>query len=163
MANLTQAQKSAIKTAILTEPALAEAVAIRDDNTITAYCNTARSPTQKIWKPVYTADDLFQATDINIYIARSVAERQAYDLLVTMDNLDPTRSSIRSGIVNIFSGTAQLVVAQRATILNDMTRPASWVEFKLGGVNATTDTVSAWVANWTGELSAFDVSSLLNG
>lgn len=163
MANLTEAQKATIKTAILTEPALAEAVAIRDDNTITAYCNAARSPAQKIWKSAYTADDLFQVTDINIYIARSVAERQAYDLLITMDNLDPTRSSIRSGIVNIFSGTAQLVVAQRAAILNDMTRSASWAEYQLGGVNSTTDSVTAWVANWTGELSAFDVSSLLNG
>lgn len=163
MANLTEAQRAAIKTAILTEPALAEAVAIRDDNTITAYCNAARSPAQKIWKPVYTADDLFQATDINIYIARSVAERQAYDLLITMDNLDPTRSSIRSGIVNIFSGMAQAVVNQRSTILNDMTRNASWAEYKLGGVNSTTDSVTAWIANWTGELSAFDVSSLLNG
>ena len=163
MANLTEAQRATIKTAILTEPALAEAVAIRDDNTITAYCNAARSPTQKIWKSAYTADDLFQATDINIYIARSVAERQAYDLLITMDNLDPTRSSIRSGIVNIFSGTAQAVVNQRAAILNNMTRSASWAEYQLGGVNSTTDSVTAWVANWTGELSAFDVSSLLNG
>lgn len=163
MALLTDGQKATIKTAILTEPALAEAVAIRDDNTITAYCNAIRSPNQKIWKPVYTADDLFQATDINIYIARSVAERQAYDLLVTMDNLDPTRSSIRSGIVNIFSGIGTAPVAQRAAILNDMTRPATWVEFKLGGVNSTTDTVTAWIANWTGTLSAFDVSSLLNG
>jgi len=163
MALLTDGQKATIKTAILTEPALAEAVALRDDNTITAYCNATRSPNQKIWKPVYTADDLFQATDINIYIARSVAERQAYDLLVTMDNLDPTRSSIRSGIVNIFSGAAQLVVAQREAILNDMARSASWTEYILGGVNQTTGSVTAWVANWTGELSAFDVSSLLNG
>ena len=44
MAILTDAQKSAIKTAILSEPALAQAVAIRDDNTITNYCNSAYIP-----------------------------------------------------------------------------------------------------------------------
>ena len=156
--HLTPAQETTLRTAILAEPALAQAVAIRNDPAIADYCNTAT--TQKAWKTSYSDNDLFDVTDINVYIARSVPERQAYDLLITIGDIDPSKASIRSGIVNIFSGAGG--AAQRAAILNDMTRFATWAEQKLGGVNATTDTVTAWRLNYSGPITASHVSTILN-
>ncbi len=159
--SLTNGQKNTLRTAIQNEAALASALAVRDDTTIANYCNAAASPVQKLWKPTYLADDLFQATVLTEYIARSAAERQAYDLLVTIGTMDPTKNKLRSGIADIFSGASNST--SRAAILNDMTRNATWCEQKLGGTNATTDTVTAWKANWTGVLSPFEISTLLNG
>lgn len=158
---LTNGQKNTLRTAIQTEPALAAAYAIRDDQTIAAYCNATASPVQKVWRTTYSADDLFQATALTEYIARSAAERQAYDLLVAIGTMDPTKGKLRSGIVDIFSGSTNST--SRAAILNDMTRNATWCEQKLGGTNATTDVVTAWRSNWTGTLSPFEISTLLNG
>lgn len=156
--HLTTAQQNTLRTAILAEPALAQAVAIRNDPAIADYCNTATA--QKAWKTSYGAMDLFNATDINVYIARSVAERQAFDLLIQVGTVDPSTTSIRTGVVNIFSGAGGST--QRAAILNDMTRFATWAEQKLGGTNATTDTVTAWKLNYSGSITVSHVSSILN-
>jgi hypothetical protein len=158
--SLTREQRATLKAAILAEPALAEPLSTRNDQAIAEFCNTPT--TQRVWKSSYTDNDLFGATDINVYIARSIPERQAYDLLITMGEIDPRIPTIRSGIVNIFSGTGQLPRDQRATILNDMTRFATWAEQMFGGTNATTDVVTAWIAKWQGTLSTNDVSDLLN-
>ena len=160
--SLSTQQKNTLKAAILAEPALAQAVSIRNDSAIADFCNSAATPTQKAWKTTYTATDLFSATDLNVYIARSVAERQAYDLLITIGAVDPSSVSIRSGIANIFSGAAAAVVTQRAAILNDMTRSATWAEKVLGGTNATTDTVTAWRLNFSGAITPMHISELLN-
>lgn len=158
--HLTSSQESTLRAAILAEPALAQAVAIRNDSAIAEYCNAAAVPTQKAWKTSYPSIDLFAATDINVYIARSVAERQAFDLLVNRGTVDPTVASLRSGIVNIFSGAGG--AAQRAAILTDMTRSATWAEQKFGGTNQTTDTVTAWKLNFSGPITAGHVSAILN-
>jgi hypothetical protein len=158
--SLTTQQRATLKAAILAEPALAEPLSIRNDQVISEYCNAPTA--QRAWRSSYTDNDLFSATDINLYIARSVAERQAYDLLITIGEFDPRIATIRSGIVNIFSGTAQNIRDQRATVLNSMTRMATWAEQLFGGTNATTDTVAAWLLNWEGTLSPNDISGLLN-
>lgn len=160
---MTNGQKNTLRTAILAEPALATAVSIRDDMAIANYCNAAATPTQKAWKEIYSAADLFSATVLTEYIARSAAERQGYDLLISMAGnmgIDPSRAKIRNAIADIFSGASNST--SRAAILNNMTQDATWAEVKIGGTNATTDTVTAWRRNWTGILTVSDISALLN-
>lgn len=158
---LTPAQKATLRTAIQNEPALASALAARDDQTITAYCNAPASPVQKVWRTSYSDKDLFQSTVLTEYINRSTAERQAYDLIITMGTMDPSRNRLRAAIADIFSGATNST--SRGLIQTDMTRDATWCEQRLGGTDATTATITAWRANWTGVLSPFEISTLLNG
>lgn len=158
--SLTPAQEATIRTAILAEPALASALAVRDDQTIAAYCNADASPVQKAWRNVYPSADLFQTAVLTEYIARSAAERQAFDLLMSVGVVDASRGKIRNAIADIFSGGTNST--SRGLILNDMTRNATWCEQKLGGTNATTDTVSAWRLNYSGTLTPSQISSILN-
>lgn len=155
---LTPAQETTLRAAILAEPALAAPLSIRNDPAIADYCNAAT--TQLAWRTVYSSDDLFQSTVLVEYIARSAAERQAYDLLVSIGMMDPSRARLRNAIADIFSGSTNST--SRGLILNDMTRFATWAERLFGGTNATTDTVTAWRLNWSGTISPSTVSSILN-
>jgi hypothetical protein len=163
---LTNAQKANLKTAILAEAPLASAVAARRDADIAAYCNAPVVPAQIGWKVANTPRDIFEATNLNEYIARSVAERNAYDLILRIAGesdgvaIDATRGAIRSAIVNIFSGATNS--NSRAAILTAMTEPVTWCQSKLGGPSATTDTVTAVRRSWAGTLSVNQVSDLLN-
>ena len=158
--SLTPAQKVTLKAAILAEAPLAAAVAIRDDTAISVYCNTAANPAQKAWREAVPARDIFDATVLTEYIARSAAERQGYDLMLSMQTVDASRARIRSAVVDIFSGATNST--SRALVLNAMTENATWCEQKLGGTNATTDGISAWRRNWTGVLRPDEISNLLN-
>lgn len=158
--SLTVQQKSTLRTAIFAEPALAAALAVRDDQTIAAYCNAGASPTQKAWRKAVPAKDMFDATVVVEYIARSAAERQGYDLLMTMAPVDASRAKIRNAVADIFSGATNST--SRVAVLTAMTENASWCEVKLGGANATTDTVTAWKRNWTGDVQPAQISDLLN-
>lgn len=157
---LTNGQKSTLKAAILAEPALAESVSNRIDSAIATYCNAAANPVQKAWRESMSAKEVFDATALTEYIARSAAERQGYDLLLTMSPVDASKAKVRAAVVDIFSGASNST--SRGAILNAMTESATWCEVKLGGTNATTDTVIAWRRNWTGVLTPDDISNLLN-
>lgn len=159
-ADLTKNQANTLRAAILAEPALAAAVAIRDDNAIAVFCNAAASPAQKAWREAVPARDVFDATVLTEYIARSAAERQGYDLLLTMAPVDASRAKVRAAIVDIFSGAQNST--SRAAILSGMTENATWCEKVVGGTNATTDGVTAWKRNWAGTLSVNQISELLN-
>ncbi len=159
-ADLTNGQRNTLRAAILAEPALAVVVSIRDDSAIATFCNAAASPAQKAWREAVPARDVFDATVLTEYIARSAAERQGYDLLLTMSPVDSSKAKIRSVVVDIFSGAQNST--SRAAILNALTENATWCEQKLGGSNATTDGITAWKRNWTGTLGPNDISNLLN-
>lgn len=158
---LSNSQKNALRTAILAEAALSALVQARNDPAIANYCNADANPVQKVWKDSMSSSALFDATSLNDYIGRSAAERQAYDLLMSVGTVDPTRASIRNGVVNIFSGPTNS--GSRGTILTAMTRNASWLEQKLGGTPQTADTVTAWKAVAYGPISVSEISDLLNG
>jgi hypothetical protein len=157
---LTRSQATTLRAAILAEPALAAALAIRNDTAIANYCNAAASPVQKAWKTVYTGIELFEAATITDYMARSDVERQAFDLLESVGVMDPSRNKIRNAIAEIFSGSTNS--NSRTNILNDMTRNATWAEVRLGGTEATTSDVTAWRLNWDGVLTPIEISTLLN-
>lgn len=161
MAEMTKSQKATLRAAILAEPALADELAVRDDAAITAYCNAPALPAQKVWKDKYTSRELFEATALTDYIARSAAERQAFDLLISVGVVSPEKNKIRAAVADIFSGATNN--GSRAAILTDMTRDATWTEKLLGGSDATTSAITAWKANWLGTLSPYEVSTLLNG
>jgi hypothetical protein len=159
-AEMNNQQKNTLRAAILSEPALAANVLIRDDTAIANYCNAIASPVQKVWKTTYTGLELFEAVNISDYIGRSVAERQAFDLMESVGVMDPSRAKVRSAIADIFSGATNS--GSRSVILNDMTRNATWAEQKLGGTEVGTSGVTAWRLNWDGILTASEISALLN-
>lgn len=159
-AEMNNQQKNTLRAAILAEPALAASVAVRDDVTIANYCNAKASPVQKVWKTSYSGQEMFEAAAMTDYIARSAPERQAFDLMVAVGSMDPSKVKIRSAIADIFSGASNN--GSRAAILNDMTRDATWAEQKLGGADVSTSGVVAWKLSWDGLLTAFEISALLN-
>lgn len=158
---LTTAQGATLKAAILAEPELAQLLSIRNDQAIAEYCNAAASPVQKAWKTTYTGKELFETTVLTEYIARNAAERQAFDLMVNVGTMDPSKVKIRATIADIFSGASNST--SRGIILGDMTRNATWAEQKLGGSDATTSGVTAWKLRWSGDVTPFEISTLLNG
>lgn len=159
-AEMNTQQKNTLRAAILAEPALAAALAVRDDNTIANYCNAAASPVQKVWTTSYTGKELFEATLLTEYTVRTAGERQALDLMISMGTVDPSKAKIRAAIADIFSGATNST--SRAAILTDMTRNATWAEQKLGGSDVATSGVTAWKLNWGGAVTPFEISTLLN-
>jgi hypothetical protein len=159
-AEMNNQQKNTLRAAILAEPALAAPLAIRNDTAIAEYCNATASPQQKAWKTSYTGIELFEAAALTDYIARSAAERQAFDLMVQVGVMDASKAKIRAAIADIFSGSANN--GSRSAILNDMTRNATWAEVRLGGTEQSTSGVAAWRLNWDGIITPFEISTLLN-
>lgn len=165
---LSASQRATIRTALLAEPALQQYIAVRNDDPVAAYCNAPVSPAKIGWRTAISFADLFEAMDINIYIARSVAERQAFDLLLNAARDNPgsvsaARLNVRTGVVNIFSGTATTVVAARRAILTAMTEPVTWCQDKLGTTLSATDTINGHVRTWAGTLTSDQISTILNG
>lgn len=165
---LSSAQRATLRAAFFAEPALQEALAVRSDDPVTAYCNTPVTPAKLGWKTSIQFADLFEATDLNVYIARSVAERDAYNMLLNAARDNPAavsaaRANVRSGILNIFSGTASAVVTARRAILAALTEPVTWCQEKLGTALAATDTINGHVRVLSRDLTGDEVSIILNG
>lgn len=156
---LTNSQNNTLKADILANSAVAAYVASGQDNAIKDWYNT--DSTTLAWKNAFSADDLFDNTQLTEYIARSNAERQAYDMLLSRGRFNPEKASIRRGINDIFSGPTNST--SRGAILTAMTEFATRAEVLFGGNNATTDTVTALKRNWSGKLTDSDIARALRG
>lgn len=119
MAEMTKAQKTTLRAAILAEPALADELAVRDDAAITAYCNATATPAQKVWKDTYTSREMFEAAALTDYIARSAAERQAFDLLMAVGMVDPSKNKIRAAAADDIGANSLLLAAMIALLEDD--------------------------------------------
>lgn len=166
--DLTTTQRTTLRTALFAEPSLQQYLTVRNDDPVAAFCNAPVTPAKVGWKVSNSFGDLFEATDINVYIGRSVAERDALNMLLNAarDNpayVDATRVGIRTGVTNIFSGTAAAVVATRRAMLTAMTEPVTWCQNVLGTTAATTDTIAGHIRAWAGTLTPSEMSTLLNG
>lgn len=156
---LTKTKLAILKADILVNPAVAAYVTSGQDNAIKDWYNA--DSTTLAWKTSFSADDLFDNTLVTEYIARSGAERQAYDMLLSRGAFNPEKVSIRRGISDIFSGISNST--SRGTILTAMTEFATRAEVLFGGNSATTDTVTALKRNWSGKLTDSDIAVALRG
>lgn len=157
MPNLSNAQLTALKNNILANPNVSAWVAGGVDNSVKDWYN--QNTVTMAWKSSFSSDDLLDAVKFPEYLARSNAERQAFDLLVTKGSFNPEKASYRKAIADIFSGATNST--SRVAILTAMTEPATNAEVLFGGNNVTTDTVTALKRNWTGKITDSDVAKAL--
>lgn len=159
---MTPAQLQTLRVAVLADPAGAAAIAAGDTFAMQAFLNAKASPTVKAWRTTYSGDALYEAHKPVEYIARSAAERAAFDLMVAR-TVAPTKAAIRKGVEDIFSGGANST--SRAAILNDMLESATRAEVFIGGpTNVTaTDAISGLKRDWTGLVSVDEARAIVQG
>lgn len=151
---LTNAQRTTLRTAIAAEPTLAAAYAARDDQTIADWCNAASST--DAW--MYAADSrtLFEAGDVTKYDGLTAGKRAAWDRVERNAPIDFGRNKMRTAVVDIWGATDAVAVLQA------LREKATNCQSKIGGTSKTTQTVTAIDRAWSGVLGRDQISDLLN-
>lgn len=154
---LTTAQLATLKADILVN---FPSVANNDDGhfAIAAAYNLLASPAWTVWKTSLETKAVFDALEWTAFIARSTGERDAFGLMMRDGVIDPSRSNIRQGINDIFSGPGG--ATQRASLVALAKRFAARAE-KLFSTGTGTDAVPATMT-FEGNLSYSDVSAARN-
>jgi hypothetical protein len=102
------------------------------------------------------------------YIARSVAERNAFDLMAGSDRIhDFTVAAKRNGVADIFSGSTNS--SSRTAIFNVAQEYATNAQLALGGTTVSvggnanmSETVSAFKRNFSGQVTQEEANKLVN-
>lgn len=163
--SLTIPQRQTLKAAMLLVPSMAAAIAAGDTYSMLQWCNA--NSTVFSWRNNVAGAEVYAAHKPKEYLARSAAERQCFDLMVLQNSeLSFTVAKIRNAISDIFSGTTNQT--SRTTIFAVAQEFATNAESKLGGANASvggtsdmTETITAFVRNWIGEVEQDDVNWML--
>jgi hypothetical protein len=162
---MTPQQLSTLKSAIIADPVAGPIRLSGDTYSLIAWCNGAS--TTSAWRTEVSGDEIYNAHKPVEYIARSVAERQAFDLMVCNGRMhDFTVAAKRNGVADIFSGTTNN--SSRALIFSAAQEFASNAQLVLGGVNVSvggnanmSETVTAYKRNWTGKVTQDDANRLV--
>lgn len=159
---LTTTQLQTLRTAALADPTAAAIITAGDTFSMQAWLNAKQTPTVKAWKTRYSGDDLYNAHKPVEYIARSAAERSAFDLMIAR-TVDPSKNVIRKGIEDIFSGVFNST--SRAAILNDMQENATRAEAFIGGATqvTATDSISGLNRDFVGLVSTDGARAVMQG
>lgn len=159
---LTTTQLQTLRTAALANPTAAAIITAGNTFEMQTWLNGKQTPTVKAWKTRYSGDDLYNAHKPVEYIARSAAERSAFDLMIARI-VDPSRNIIRKGIEDIFSGAQNST--SRASILNDMQENATRAEVIIGGTTQATavDAISGLNRGFVGLVSVDEARSVVQG
>ncbi len=154
---ITEAQKQTLAAALRaeTDAGVVAALAIRNDVSLTAWCNTA-SPVD-VWHPAMTNRLLFEAGDVTKFDGLTAGKREAWKLMLDFAPIDFSRNKMRKAIKDVWGNTDSVAVLQACT------RKATNGEKYLGGTDATENTVTARKLNFAGQISMTDISSALNG
>lgn len=109
---LTPAQSATLRTAVLAEPSLANAVLTGDDYAIAAWCNAPTS--WVVYKSVLSRHDILTKTSPTgtsftwaggAYITRAQGERDAFrEMFNDTGTVNPGDPKIQSAFLDIFSG-----------------------------------------------------------
>lgn len=136
--DLTPAQTTALKSAIIADSNLATQKATRDTQAIANYLNTA-SPFV-VWKTSVNVDEIMRAgMDWTRVDNLSVGKARIWDWMSRLGSFDCSKPNIRSGVDATWVGTAA-DLAVRAMVYTQCKRPATWFEkvFATGtGTDAT--------------------------
>ena len=136
-----------------------------DSFSLLAWCN-GPSATQA-WRVNVTGSEVYDAHKITDYIARSAAERSAFDLLANMNRAhDFSAAAKRNGVADIFSGTINQT--SRTAIFTVAQEAATNAQMALGGSNASVggtanmaEVVTAFKRTLTGQVDHGDVNWLI--
>lgn len=167
MADLRNSHRQSLRSAILSDQAIAALVEANDDQAIADYMNQPADPAVSAWRENFAPADLFEATKLTDYIARNNGERAGYDLLMSRESIDATRKAVRDAILEIFAGTSNN--SSKAAIVAAMQEAATRAQVAIGGTSRTVGpdaqgfSATALVRRFSGQLSAADVSILLRG
>jgi hypothetical protein len=152
---LDPAQRATVKTALLADQAFAAALAVGDTQTV---ADLASAPVvEKCWDEDFERAELLDALNFTAYIARSVAEKSALELMFTTGTVDTRRTNIRQAFADIFSGTAAAAANQRAALTAAAQRSCLWIEKVL----APSQTGGAYITTYTGGIGWQDVVQIL--
>lgn len=159
---LTTQQLTTLRTAALADPTAAAIITAGNTFEMQNWLNGKAVPAVKAWKTRYSGDDLYNAHKPVEYIARSAAERSAFDLMIAR-TVDPSRAAIRKGIEDIFSGVSNST--SRSAILNDMQENATRAENAIGGAiqTTTTDSIAGLNRDFVGLVSTDEARTVVQG
>lgn len=163
---MTPAQLATLKTAIIADPTAGPMRAAGDAYSLLAWCN---GPSATLaWRTSVSGTEVYDAHKPTEYIARSAAERSAFDLMC--DGIrahDFTIAAKRNGVADIFSGptnsssrTAIFTVAQEYATNAQLALGGSTVS--VGGTGNMSETVSAYKRNFSGQVTTAEASLLVN-
>jgi hypothetical protein len=151
---LTASQISALHAVLITDSTMIEAVANADDIAIATWCNAPVN--EKCWKTKLTIDEVHDAMNWTTFIGRSTGERDAFRTIFSPGEVNPAKSNVRTGLDDIFSGTAAQAVALRAALSAVSQRTMTRAEKIL----ATGPVSSVYTLTFEGNLSYADASAL---
>lgn len=164
--SLDLTQRQTLKAAIALVPAIEAARVAGDTATLERWCNAATAT--QAWRTAVTGSEIYSAHKPVEYIARSAAERSAFDLMVCNNFAhDFGVQAKRNGVADIFSGTTNQT--SRTAIFAAAQELATNAQVALGGnvvsVGGTAnmaETVSALKRNFTGRVDTSDANWLVN-
>jgi hypothetical protein len=153
---LTDAQKTTLAAALRaeTDQTVVDALAIRNDMALTAWCNTVTAT--DAWHHAMTKGDLFTATDITNFDALTAGKRDAWRLLMENAPIDMRRNEMRKVVKDVWGGSLD------DGVLAQCTRKATKGELYLGSIDISETTVTAKKLEVPGTISLSDVSDALN-
>lgn len=153
---LTTAQLQALKAAILADPALAAAPANSDGAFFIAdELNKLASPAFVVWRTDLPTKDVKKAINWTEYIARSVGERAAFELIISNGIVNTADANVRQGFSDIFSGPGGVTTRTNLTAIAK--RSATRAEKILAA--GTGSDASPAVMGFEGSLSYQDVEA----
>lgn len=162
---MTPQQLSTLKSAIIADPVAGPIRLAGDTYSLMAWCNGPS--TTSAWRVDVEGDEIYNVHKPVEYIARSAAERQAFDLMVCGGRLHNfTVSAKRKAVSDIFSGTTNN--SSRTLIFAVAQEFASNAQLVLGGSNVSvggdanmSETVTAFKRNWAGQVTQDDANRLV--
>lgn len=158
LAALTEVQQQTLAAHIRTntDPAVAAALAVRNDMALADWYNQPATPAQSAWRIAVTDRELFEAMTQTIYDGLSAGKRDSWALFLQFAPADMSRPALRAAVLDVWPATPANV------ILNASIEPLRRVEAIFGGTPTTSGTVTAVRRNYVGPIHYNDVSDALN-
>lgn len=153
------AQATALRTAALAEPSIAQAIANGDDSSVANWFNTAS--TFIVWKTALQETEILQSDAFNFSLidGLTAGKRDEWThFLFREGKCNPSKANIRAGFLDIWSGTAAKTAVYNA-IIDLSKRAATNAEKALA--TGTGTTASPGLLTFEGRISTNDVSSIL--
>lgn len=103
---LTPAQSAALRTAVLAEPSLANAVLTGDDYAIAAWLNAPATPAWTVWKTSVSIRETGEAFNSSEVSGLTTANTSRLQVMVQYadGSFNPSRADTRAGFESVFSG-----------------------------------------------------------
>ena len=156
---LTTEQKASLKAAALAEPSISTCITGGNDVCVSEWFNTASSFI--VWKTEVSTSEIYADTgfDFTLVDGLTAGKRDQWaNFLLKLGAFNPSKSNIRAGIADVWSGTAAKVAVQTAVL--ELSKRASTNAEKALATGTGTQ-VSPGLLTFEGSISVDDVSLIL--